>query len=280
MGKLNIHLPSLGLAVDKPAEYIDSRAAVNIKNIEFNRNILRKRVGTAPLGSTLGERIQRLFELRVGIETRMFRVGLTDVEVYNKTTNVWTSVATADLTGTDADPVDVAFPVLAGEAVAVYTNNIDAIKKCRIAGMDAVLGGSPPKCKYLQAFGPYLVLLNVTDVGTNFPNRVQWCDTGNPESWTPGGASNAGSIDLLDDSEGITGRGMFGAYITVHKPRSIYLGQFVSTSSVINFSRRATGIGAAAAATILNLPTGDRWDPSVQRHNGPANRVSGSGRIA
>lgn len=258
MAKLNIPLPSLGLVVDKPAEYVDQRSAVAIKNMEFNRSIIHKRIGTTALGASLGQRVQRLFELQVGATTRLFRVGLTKVEVYNKTTNTWASVATAPLTGTEPDIVDYAFPTLAGEKVACYTNGIDPIRKCSVSGMDAVLGGSPPKAKYMQAFGSYLVLANVIVDGNDRFSRVQWPDTGDPESWTPGGASNAGSQDLLDDPEDITGLGVFGNFLTVHKPHAIYLGQLVTTAAVFRFDRRATGVGAVAGATIQNLPSGEQ----------------------
>lgn len=40
--KINIPLPSLGLVVDRPAEYIDTRAAVNIKNMDINRSVIKK----------------------------------------------------------------------------------------------------------------------------------------------------------------------------------------------------------------------------------------------
>lgn len=254
--KLNLPLPVQGLVVDRPAEFVDSRAAWDIKNIEINRNILRKRLGTSALGSTLGERVQRIFELGVGNATRLFRVGPTKVEVFNKSSLVWASIASAALTGADTDPVDFAFPTLSGVKIATYTNNIDVIRKCTIAGAtDAVLGGSPPLCKYLAAFGPYLVLGNVTDGGTNYPSRVQWCDTGAPETWTGG---NAGSTNLLEDPDEITGLGVFGNFLTIHKKSAIYLGQLVTTSEVFRFDRRATGVGAVNGATIQNLPSGEQ----------------------
>lgn len=255
MPKLNLPLPSLGLVVDRPAEYVDSRSAAAMKNMEFNRSIIRKRIGTAALGSSLGERIQRYFELEVGNATRLFRVGPTKVEVFNKSTLVWSSVASSALTGTAADQVSYAFPLLSAEKIAVFTNGIDAIRKCSITGNDAALGGSPPKCKFVLAFGSYLLLAYVIDGGTTYYTRVQWCDTGLPETWTGG---NAGSQDLLDDPEDITGMGLFGNFVTIHKPNSIYVGQLVSTSDVFRFDRKATGVGAVSAATIQNIPSGEQ----------------------
>jgi len=255
--KFNIPLPSKGLVVDRPAEYIDARSASALSNMEINRNIIRSRFGTTTLGASLGERVQRFFELQVGNSTRLFRVGTTKVEVLNKSTETWASVATSALTGTAADPVDFAFPLLSGEKIAVYTNGIDVIKKCSITGNDAALGGTPPKVKFLKAFNTYLVAAYVTDDGSGntFYARVQWSDTGDPETWTGG---NSGSVDLLEDPEDITGFGVFGNFLTVHKANSIYVGQVLSTSAVFRFDRKATGVGAAANATIQNIPTGEQ----------------------
>jgi hypothetical protein len=253
--KLNVSLPSLGLVVDRPGEFVDPRAAAAIQNMEYNRSILRKRLGTSAVGSSLGERIQRYFELQVGNETRLFRVGLTKVEVLNKATSVWSSVASAALTGAADNQVSYAFPLLSGSKIAVFSNGADAIRKCAISGNDAALGGSPPRARYLQAFGSYLVLGYVTDGGTPYYSRVQWCDTGDPETWSGG---NAGSQDLLEDPDDITGLGVFGNFLTVHKKGAIYLGQLVTTSEVFRFDRRATGVGAAAGATIQNIPSGEQ----------------------
>lgn len=256
--KLNVPLPSKGLVVDRPGEFVDSRSAVNIKNMEFNRAIIRKRIGSSAMGSSLGERVLRLFELQVGDTTRLFRIGLTKVEVFNKSTLVWSSVTTTPLTGTAAEIISYAFPTLAGVTIACYTNAIDAIRKCSVSGNDAPLGGSPPKAKFMRAFGPYLVLAYVIDGGDNRFSRVQWSDTGNPESWAAGSGSNAGSQDLLEDPDDITGLGIFGNFLTVHKAGSIYLGQLVTTSDVFRFDRKATGVGAVAEATIQNIPSGEQ----------------------
>lgn len=256
--KLNVPLPSKGLVVDRPGEFVDARSATAIKNMQYNRAIIKKRIGTDSVGSALGERVQRYFELQVGSSTRLFRIGLTKVEVLNKSTGVWASVATTPLTGAAADQVSYAFPLLTGAKIVVFTNGKDSIRKCSIAGNDSALGGSPPLARYVQALGPYLVLAYVIDGGNAYYSRVQWCDTGLPESWAPASGSNAGSTDLLEDPEDITGLGLFGNFLTVHKSSSIYLGQLVSTSDVIRFDRKSTGVGTVAGATIQNLPSGEQ----------------------
>ena len=253
--KLNVPLPSGGLIVDRPGEFVDTRSATNSKNVDVNRNIIRKRPGTVALGATLAEQIMRYFELQVGSTSRLFRVGITDIQDLTKATSTWNSVTASALTATVDDHVSYAFPLLAGAKTAVYTNGVDAIRKVGITGDDADLGGTPPLARFVRAFGPYLVLGYITDGGTTYYSRVQWCDTGDPETWTGG---NAGSVDLLEDSADITGLGLFGNFLTVHKRESIYIGQLVTTSDVFRFDRKPTGVGTVAEATIANLPSGEQ----------------------
>jgi hypothetical protein len=253
--KLNIPLPSKGLVVDRPSEYVDERSAYNIRNMEFNRNIIRKRSGSSLLGSSLGERVMRLFELQVGSETRLIRVGLTKTEDLTKSTGVWNDISSAALTGTLDDAVSVAYPLLAAEKIAVFSNGIDPIRKVSITGDDANLGGTPPIARFLRAFGPYLVLAYITDGGNTYYSRVQWSDTDSCEVWSGG---NAGSVNLLEDPDDITGLGVFGNFLTVHKATSIYLGQLVTTSDVFRFDRKSTGVGCVAEATIQNIPSGEQ----------------------
>ena len=253
--KLNVPLPALGLVVDRPGEFVDARAVTNIKNMEFERSIIHKRIGASPLGSALAERVQRVFELQVGGSTRLMRIGMTRAEAYNKSTDVWSSILTAPLTGTEEDMVSYGFPVLAGVKIAVFTNGIDAIKKVGVAGNVSDLGGSPPKARFIRQFGDYTVIASVIDGGDDFRSRVQWPDTGEPEVWTGG---NAGSQELNQDQEDITGMGGFGGALTVHKSKSIYLGSLVSTSGVFHFERRNTGAGTVSEASIQNLPSGEQ----------------------
>ncbi|TXH47459.1 MAG: hypothetical protein E6Q97_27110 [Desulfurellales bacterium] len=256
--KLNIPLPSKGLVVDRPAEYVDQRSASSTRNMEFYRGIIRKRAGSSPLGSSMAERCMRLFELQVGTQTRLVRVGLTKVEELIKSTSVWNDVkGTVTLTGSEDDPLSLAFPILTAEKIAVVTNGIDPIFKIGISGNAALLGGSPPLARFVRSFGPYLVLAYVVDGGNTYYNRVQWSDTDSPEVWS-GVGTNAGSTNLLEDPDDITGLGIFGNFLTVHKTTSIYLGQLVTTSDVFRFDRKSTGVGCAAEATIANIPSGEQ----------------------
>lgn len=251
--KLNIPIPAGGIVIDKPAEFIDARSISNCQNIEIYRSSVRKRSGGDALGTSLGERIMGMAELDNGTDTFFVRVGLTKAQVINKSTLAWTDIHNTALGGSGEEIVSFAFPLISAAKYMVYTNLANNIRKYNGSGNDADLGGSPPRCRFILDFNDYLILAYIIDSGSTFGYRVQWCDTGDPETWSGG---NAGSTNLLEDSLDITGLSRFGDFIAVHKESAIYLGQKVNTSEVFRFTRKETGSGAIAGGSIQNLPDG------------------------
>lgn len=249
-------LPVLGFDTSKPGEYIAARGTTGGQNIRVRRSIIEKRPGVEALGDPLGERVQALLELDDGANTHFVRIGTSKVEVLNKSTLIWSSIASAPLTGDETNQISSAFPVLAGRRILTFTNEEDVIRKYTGSGNDAALGGSPPRAKFMIFFGGYLVLVNITDGGNHFGWRVQWPDTGDPETW---GSGNAGSQELLEDSLDATGVGYFGQYFTIHKETSIYIGYLTNDTSIFRFERRDTGAGTVAHKTIITLPTGEQF---------------------
>lgn len=251
--KTQVIQPILGIDVSRPADFIDTRSASNAQNVEINRGIVRSRSGTVELGTEFFERVMGLSELESGLNSYLVRVGTTKIEVYNKSTNTWSSIAHSPLTGSEEDEVNFAFPVLSAVRTMVFTNGVNSIYKTS-GSTTALLGGSPPKCKFMLDFAGYLILAYVID-GDDFFSRVQWSDTGDPETWTGG---NSGSQELLEDSLPITGINIFSDYVAVHKESAIWLGQIVSSSDTFRFSRRECGAGTIANKSIQNLPSGEQ----------------------
>jgi hypothetical protein len=249
-------IPALGLDSSKPAVYIDDRATPSCENISIDRYTIKKRLGTSQLGTTASERLLAYEELYTGGAYNLLRVGLTIVESMNYTTGVWTDRANAALTADSTYRVDTALPLLSGSRIMVFTNYKDNPRKwVGGASDDADLGGSPPKAKFCLDYETYLVFGYINDGGTEYPMRIQWSDTGDPETWSGG---NSRSKDLTEDGNDITGISIFGNYISVHKESGIYIGYLVATSSIFKFERRNTGVGTICFATIQNLPTGEQ----------------------
>ena len=249
-------LLALGLDTSKPAEYIHDSATPNCNNIEINKYIIEKRIGTTAMGATMGERILAIEELEVAGSYNLLRIGINSAQAYSYDDNTWPSDATGDpMTASSTNRISATRPLISGVRTLVFTNGIDTIKKW--SGTDAYgnLGGDPPIAKYVLDFQGYLLLANVTSVGNPYTSRVQWSDTGNVELWAGG---NSGLKDLVQENDDITGMAIYGNYAAIHKENAIYIGYLVTTSSIFKFDRKNTGIGTICNNTIQNLPTGEQ----------------------
>lgn len=260
-----------GLDVSSPGEYISDNAATSVQNFRVSRGLLKKREGTTALGSAIStnDEIMAGRELtREGVSYNV-RVGLDKMEYYNTGASAWSDItgSTTDLTGSTSDLIDTAVPVLTGKRILCVSNGIDAIRKWTGTGDIVLLGGLPPVAKFIQEYKTYLVCAHILG-GVDVAQRVQWCDTADPETWSGG---NSGSVDLIEDGADITGLNIFGDYVAVHKATSIYLGALVSSNDIFRFDRRSVGKGTIANHTIVNLPTGEQVylaDDGIRLFNG------------
>lgn len=241
-----------GLDVSKPAEYINDSSSPNTQNFFVDRDIITKRAGTTAKGSALATEIMKGIEFSREGTSYNIRVGTAKIQHF--TGGAWTDIQHASLTGDSDDLISFAIPLLSGKQLLCMTNSVDVIYKWTGSGNTAALGGTPPKGKFLQEYGTYLVVANITG-GTDVDTRVQWSDTADPETW---GSGNAGSKDLVEDGGAITGMNLFGNYLCIHKSNSIYLGYLVNTTAVFRFERKATGAGTCANGSIVNFPTGEQ----------------------
>jgi len=149
----------------------------------------------------------------------------------------------------------------------LLTNYIDDIQLWDTVGTAATaLTTSPPKAKSMLKYKNYLVLGDVND-GTHYPQRIQWCDTGDKTEWSTG---NAGYADLLEGVDWIVGLTILNDKLVVFKERSIYTGYLVDTTDIFAFDLKISGLGAPSPGGIINL--GDEiiffgWD-NIYAFNG------------
>jgi len=241
-----------GLDTSKPAEYIADQNTPNCQNMSVDRDVLKKRYGTTTVGATMSEAVMGGSEFIREEVKYVVRVGLTTLQEWNDVTTTWDDITGTALNGSEDDAVSMATPLLSAQRILCVTNFVDAIQKYTGTGTCAVLGGSPPKAKFIMEYDEYL-LLGYVDDGTARPMRIQWCDTADPETWSGG---NSGSRDLSEDGENITGMGRFGNYAAIHKTTAIYLGYKVSSSTIFKFDRKNVS-GTICHNSIQSLPTGD-----------------------
>ena len=64
---------------------------------------------------------------------------------------------------------------------------------------------------YIMELAQTLVIANTFEAGTNYPQRIRWCNAGNITQWDPFTYTGAGWSDLLDASDVITGMFAIGS---------------------------------------------------------------------
>lgn len=222
-------LPIKGINLSIPSTYLGDGFAFP-QNLQYYRGELKKREGRSVLGDvSLGaHKILHLdtFILSAG-NIRLLRFTKQNVQQYNTVTNVWDDITGLDLTGAETDFFSSC--VVTESDLFLFTNNIiDAPRKIVDGSNSANLGGSPPKCAFMEYVTPYVLLANII----NLPSKVQWSGTGTPEVWSGG---NSGSQILSDDPSFIRGMKKLRDYVMVYKELSVYRGRKVGTSSIFDF---------------------------------------------
>lgn len=151
--------------------------------------------------------------------------------------------------------------------IGVFTNLTDNIQKWDGAAANVVdLAGSPPKAGCLAAFQTYLLLGNLA---SNI-RGVQWSDTGNPESWTPGGASDAGSLTLFQDPGKIYRLLPLGEVCVAYREYSLHNIFYVGTPFVFGQRQIYSSGGLIGPRAVVDLgPFHLYWgDDNVYAYNG------------
>lgn len=131
-------------------------------------------------------------------------------------------------------------------SLMLATNGADGIKKFNPTAPTTMtaLGGTPPIARYIAVVGGFTILGYVS----NISRRVAWSDQGNPENWTAGGASEAGSFDMAagGDITGIVG----GEYGLIFQEDRIVRMDYTASDTIWQFNEIATDVGCVIPGTI------------------------------
>lgn len=201
------------------------------QNMQLYRGEMKKRDGRSVIGSvSIGAHpVNHLavMELTNGIQ-RLIRITKRNVERYMAATGLWEDVTGLDLTGDDDDFFQSC--MVSELDLFLFTNFIDAIRKYNDSGNAVDLGGTPPKAKAIEYLSPYVLIGNLVEGGNSYPQKVKWCDTGAPETWTGG---NSGSQLLADEPSAIYSIKKLLNYAMVYKEKSVYRGIKSQNSATI-----------------------------------------------
>ena len=118
-----------------------------------------------------------------------------------------------------------------------------------ISTLFADLAGSPPKGKNIAIVRDFVVLGNLDDGGTQYPNRVQWSGYNNSESWGVDQGTQADFQDLFGNGGQIQ-RIVPGAYGVVFQENSIWRMDYSGPPTVFSFTEVERGRGTLAPNSV------------------------------
>lgn len=238
MLKKSILLPIAGQDFSVPSNILNDQFSFG-KNCMVNDGVITQREGHAEYSSdAMSSPILEFGRFQQSdLNLLMTRFSATKSEVYNPGGDTWDDITKS---GTDWTTIDGTnfYDTAVYVDTLMITNGIDNIQKYIGTGLCVDLGGSPPKASYIETVGDYAVLADITDTGTRYPWRVQWCDTGDIEDWSSG---NAGFIDLLDNDQKIIGIKKLNENLVVFKEKTVYIGRLVDTADIWNFDLVESG---------------------------------------
>lgn len=161
-------------------------------------------------------------------------------------------VKAVDLNGVATTPVDLV--VMPAYDWLILTNGVDNIQRfdgSTIEDLANLPESGNTQCRALVVFNNHLLLLNTTEGGTAYPQRVRRSDTGDPTDWTNG---NAGYEDLFDRSDHLVAGNLLGPYVVIYRDRSISRGEYVGSADLLfKFTTVVTQHGAVSPASVVDL---------------------------
>jgi hypothetical protein len=189
----------------------------------------------------------------------LLSVSLTSVFNYTAGVGPWQSIQDVNFSGGP----DNFFDSDTGFDTFFITNGINAPRQWNgsgniipVPGLATVQGGfTNVTGMIIRSFAGFLMLMNTTETGNPFPQRIRWSVFGQPGNWTNDifGNGQAGWNDLSDDVGFILWATPFNNYMCVYKERSIYLMQYVGPPTIFSFQRVINGIGLLAQRAVADL---------------------------
>ena len=260
-GGLNFNISPVKLTREQISEAKDSGEFLSGgKNIYIRNKNIRQRFGYVEFGNEIPLEddlpVVGIFSVWAYNYTNYLLAFTTErAYQYNTTTHDWEEITDAaeDYSG-DIDDVfslDVIYDDDAGALKYVSTNRVEAVKKWTGTGNWDDLGGSPNKCKFLKTFHHYLMLFDVVSGDTRYPQRIDWCTKGAPETWTGG---SSGNVHLVKTTDFIIGAEHIKGQLAIFKENSITMCSYVGGINPFEFVEKSVeGIGCKARETIRSF---------------------------
>ena len=122
-------------------------------------------------------------------------------------------------------------------------------------GIVYAVGKYCSNAQWLAVFENYLILGNVTDDGTVYPQRIRWCDISDQTTWDSGDADYAD----LGGADHITGFGQYRDFLIIFKDSSYHRLWLATNELIFGTAVMSREIGCQAGDSIVNAKNGDLY---------------------
>lgn len=244
-------LPAKGVNFAIPGTFVEDQQAF-AENMRYDRGWMRKRPGKTTLGGQTpdADQIMGYGVLRLSSGTRhLLRASKRVIQHYKPVTDTWETISIISGGFTSGDEDFMAFADVTEYEAIVSSNFKDPMYLWGGSGNQTLLGGSPPKAKYLTYVTPYLLAAYIDDGINVNPWKVQWPDTDDPETWVGG---NSGSALLTDEASPIQNIAKLNEYAAAYKKDSLVVGVKVDPPDIFRFETVKTGIGLLASRAFAD----------------------------
>lgn len=242
-------LPVKGVDFSIPSTFVEDQKYFG-KNLRYDKGLFRKRPGKTVVGGRTpdGDQIMGYGYLQHSSGTKyLLRASKRKIQKYNGATKLWETISIITFNGSDDNFVN--FANAAESNLIISTNYVDAMYKWNGAGNQVLLGGTPPKAKYIAYISPYVLAAFTDDGITSEPWRVAWSDTSNPEVWSGG---NSGEALVTDEPSVIQNIAKLNEFVAVYKEDSLAIGIKVDPPDIFRFETIKTGIGLASSRAFAD----------------------------
>ena len=241
---------SVGVVTDVRPASLPLNAFTRAKNVRFDEG----RVGRSPvfrvIKDTLGFNPRFTYGIPAatsgGFAVIVIVSDAFDIKQYanGSVSSLQGSIAT-----TSANPSSITGTFLADMA---YINRIDQVPVYMANGGSSYAAlpnwDSTWRTESLRAYGDFLLALNTTEDGTNYPSRVRYSNlalaNSVPDSWDAGDATkSAGFNDLVQMKTGIIDGLTLGTNFIVYGKDQVWLMEFVGGAFIHNFRKLFSDVG-------------------------------------
>jgi hypothetical protein len=261
-------LANFGVIRDVEGYQLPPEAFTQGDNMRFTNDGVERIGGHEQVFGTPGVAPHFAMPIQNASQTYWLYVSLTKGYVYDGSThtNITRQTAAVDVNYTASETREWNGTLLGG--VPILNNGVDlpqywpamapATKLDNLANWPSTL-----RAKVIRAFGPYLMALNCTKSGTNYPHMVKWshpADPGTiPASWDETDPTlDAGEKELPDSQAGLILDGLpLGQRFFIYKNGSVWKVSLIGGQYIFDFGNSAFIETAGLLAPRCLTITGD-----------------------